>query len=71
MSSLGAIIIITQDENKILPKEIPRRIIGRRRRHFYECFKFNECRSETQHNKNYGGKIITTPPKKWIRDHKQ
>ncbi len=24
-----------------------------------------------QHNNNYSNKIITTLPKKWIRDHKQ
>lgn len=36
----------------------------------YERFKFNERKGETQHNKKYGSKIITTLTKKWIRDHK-
>jgi hypothetical protein len=54
----------------MLPNEIPRRIIDRKRMHFYECYKFNEHTAETQHNKNYRGKIITTLPKKKIRDHK-
>jgi hypothetical protein len=65
------IIIITQDENKILSNKIPRRIIGRRRTHFYECFKFNEHKGKTKHNKNYNGKIIVALPKKGIRYHKQ
>ncbi len=65
-----AIIIVTQDENKILPNAIPRRIIGGRTQ-IYECFKFNERKGEAQHNKNYNGEIITTLPKKWIKDYKQ
>jgi hypothetical protein len=36
-----AITIITQDNNRILPNGIPRRIIGGRT-HIYERFKFNE-----------------------------
>jgi len=68
--TITAITIITQDENKILPNEKPRRLISKRI-HSYESFKFNECRSEAQHNKNYNGEIITSLPKKWIRDHKQ
>jgi hypothetical protein len=54
-----------------MPNEILRRIIGRRTRHFYESFKFNKCRGEAQHNKNYDNEIITTLLKKLIRDHKQ
>jgi hypothetical protein len=53
-----------------MPNERLRKIIGKRRRHFYESFKFNKCRGETQHNTNYN-KIITTLLKKWIKDHKQ
>jgi len=67
--TIVVITIITQDENRILPNQIPRRIIGRRR-HFYKRFKFNEHRGEAQHNKNYDNKIIIALPKKWIRDHK-
>jgi hypothetical protein len=62
---------ITQDENRFLPKKIPKKKFSRRRTHFYECFKFNECRGKAQHNKNYKGKIIVALSKKWIRDHKQ
>jgi hypothetical protein len=36
-----AITIITQDENKILPNGIRKRIIGGRTQ-IYECLKFNE-----------------------------
>jgi hypothetical protein len=36
-----AITIITQDENKILPNLILKRIIGRRTQ-FYQRFKFNK-----------------------------
>jgi hypothetical protein len=68
---IATITIITQDENKIMPNEIPRKKIGRMRMQFYERFKFNEHKGEAQHNKNYGSAIITTLPKKWIRDHKQ
>jgi hypothetical protein len=64
------IIIVTQNENKILPNTIPRKIIGGRTQ-IYECFKFNERKGEAQHNKNYNGEIITTLPKKWIKDHKK
>jgi hypothetical protein len=67
---IATITIITRDENKILPKEIPRKIIGRRMQ-FYERFKFNELRGEAQHNKNYSSTNITTLPKKWVKDHKQ
>jgi hypothetical protein len=55
----------------MLPNEIPRRIVDKKRTHFYEHYKFNERRGEAQRNKNNSGKIITTLPKKWIRDHKQ
>jgi hypothetical protein len=68
---VGAITIITQDENRILPNKIPRRIINERWTNFNECFKFNKCRGKAQHNKNYGGNIIVALPRKWIRDHKQ
>jgi predicted double-glycine peptidase len=67
---VATITIITQDKNKILPNEIPRRIIGERTQ-FSEHFKFNKRKGEAQHNKNYGNKIIIAIPKKWIRDHKQ
>ncbi len=69
--TITIITIITQDENKILPNEKPKKIISGRRTHSYECFKFNECRSKAQHDKNYNNEIITSLPKKWIRDHKQ
>jgi hypothetical protein len=46
-----AIIIITQDNNRILPNGITRRIIGGRTQ-IYECLKFNQQKGETQHNKN-------------------
>jgi hypothetical protein len=36
----------------------------------YERFKLNKRKGEAKHNKNYNGEIITTLPKKWIRDHK-
>jgi hypothetical protein len=63
------IIIITQDENRVLPNAIPRRIIGERMQ-IYEWFKFNEWKGEMQHNKNYDMEIITPLPKKWISNHK-
>jgi len=63
------IIIITQDKNKILPSTIPRKIIGGRTQ-FYQWFKFNKQKVELHHNKNYGGEIITSLPKKWINNHK-
>jgi hypothetical protein len=53
-----------------LPNKIPRRIIGRRTQ-FYEHFKLNEWKGEAQHNKNYDNEIITTLPKKWIKNHKE
>jgi hypothetical protein len=37
----------------MLPNEIPRKIVDKKRTHFYECYKFNERIGETQHNKNY------------------
>ncbi len=63
------ITIITQDENKILPNIIPRRIIGERTQ-FYQQFKLIEQKVELHHNKNYGREIIIPLPKKWINDHK-
>ncbi len=57
-----------QDENRILLNGIPRRIIGGRTQ-IYERFKLNEQKGEAEHNKNYNGEIITSLPKKWIRDH--
>jgi hypothetical protein len=63
------ITIITQDENKILPNTIPRRIIGKMTQ-FYQWFKFNKWKAKLHHNKNYGGEIITPLPKKWINNHK-
>jgi hypothetical protein len=54
-----------------LPNEKPKRIISGRRTHSYERFKFNERKSEAQHDNNYNNEIITSLPKKWIRDHKQ
>ncbi len=62
------ITIIMQDENRILLNGIPRRIIGERTQ-IYERFKLNEQKGEAKHNKNYDGEIITSLPKKWIRDH--
>jgi hypothetical protein len=59
-----------QDEKKILPNGIPRRIIGGRMQ-IYEHFRFNKRKSERQHNKNYDSEIITSLPKKWITDNKR
>jgi hypothetical protein len=59
-----------QDDNRILPNGIPRRIIGRRMQ-IYEHFKLNKRKGEGEHDKNYDGKFITALPKKWIKDHKQ
>jgi hypothetical protein len=52
-----------------LPNGTLRKIIGERMQ-IYERFKLNEQKGEAQHNKNYGGKSITTLLKMWIRDHK-
>ncbi len=61
--------IIKQDKTRILPNVIPKRIIEKMMQ-IYEHFKLNEQKGEAQHNKNYGGEIITALPKKWIRVHK-
>ncbi len=64
-----AITINMQDENKILPNGIPRKITGKRTQ-IYECFKLNKWKGEVEHNTNYSGKTIITLFKKWIKDHK-
>ncbi len=59
------ITIITQDENRILPNGIRKRIIGGRTQ-IYERLKFNKQKGEAQHNNDYNKTIITLL-KKWIR----
>ncbi len=58
--------IIKQGKTRILPNGVPRRIIDKMMQ-IYERFKLNEQKGEAQHNKNHGGKVITTLPKKWIK----